>query len=605
MATVIDSLLIRLGFDADTSGAARFDSGLGKVIKTAGKVAAVGGAAIAGFGALVIRTAGNFEEAMNAVSSVSGAVGKDFDALRDMAKKMGSETAFSATEAANGMEYLAMAGLSTEQVLSTIPNALSLAAAGSIELGQSADILSNIMSGMGIAAEDSARVADVLAGAAAGANTNVSALGGAMKYVAPIAKTMGYSLEETASAIGILGNAGIAGEQAGTSLRAIYTRIASDRKAKSYFTDLGISVVDANGNMRSMTDIVTDLQQSTNKMAAADQIEIFKGIAGAEAMGALAVLVDGVANDSLPNLTEKLLGAKGAADKMAATRLEGFNGQLKIMGSALEGLMLEIADTGLLNVATDVIKAITAGIGELVEYLPVAIAAVSNFFQWFDDNGQKIINTLKVIGGVAAVIAGALLLMYAPAIAGFLLMKATGILSFLLLQGAAIASAVATGAAWLIAFAPFLLIGAVIAVVIGLLWLIYDNWAQIAAGISAELDKLKQLFSAAITAISDAWSGLWSGVKSMAGSAIDFVIDKVKGLVGLISGALGTVAKLAGFKIPSFSGASAAASGGKGGGNTNTSSINQTFNVSSPSAASSIARDSTGAQRKSNTGVKQ
>lgn len=607
MATVIDDLLVRLGFDADTSGAARFDTGLGKIIKTAGQVAAIGGAAVAGFGALVIKTAGNFEEAMNAVSSVSGAVGKDFDALRDMAKKMGSETSFSATEAANGMEFLAMAGLNTEQVLSTIPNALSLAAAGSIELAQSADILSNIMSGMGIAAEDSARVADVLAGAAAGANTNVSALGAAMKYVAPIAKTMGYTLEETASAIGVLGNAGIAGEQAGTSLRAIYTRIASDKKANSYFEDLGISVVDASGNMRSMTDIVTDLQKSTNKMAAADQIEIFKGIAGAEAMGALAVLVDGVANESLPNLTAKLEGAKGAADKMAATRLEGFNGQIKIMKSALEGLMLEIADTGLLNLATDAIKAITEGIGELVAYLPTAIAGVQGFFNWFKDNGQTIITTLKVIGGIAAVIAGALVLMYAPAIAGFILMQATGVLSFLILQAAAIASAAATAAAWLIAFAPFLLIGAVIAVVIGLLWLIYQNWEQIAAGIAAEWQKLLGVFSSVAAQVSAIWSGLWASVKSMASGAIDFVIGKIQAVISMIGGAIGKVKELAAYNPVALGGKAASWAAGKlgiGGGG-NTSSVNQTFNVSSAGEATSIAKGSTGAQRRSNTGVKQ
>ena len=601
MATVIDSLLISLGFDADTSGAASFDTGLGKIIKTAGKLAAVGGAAIAGFGALVIKTAGDFEESMQAVSAVSGAVGKEFDALRDMAKKLGAETAFSATEAANGMEYLAMAGLNTEQVLSTIPNALSLAAAGSIDLAQSADILSNIMSGMGIAAEESGKVADVLAQAAAGANTNVSALGEAMKYVAPIAKTMGYSLEETASAIGILGNAGIAGAQAGTSLRAIYTRIASDDGAKETFKDLGIATTDASGKMRSMTDIVTDLQKSTKNLSSEKQIELFKDIAGAEAMGALAVLVDGVANDSLPNLTAKLHDAKGAADEMAATRLEGFNGQIKIMKSALEGLMLEVADTGLLNLATDAIKGITVALGEMTQYIPVVIAAITGFFQWFSDNGQTIITTLQVIAGIAAVIGAALIAMYAPAIAGFLVMQAIALASFIAVSIGAVAAAAATAAAWIVAFAPFLLVAAIVAVVIGLLWLIYNNWAQIVAGISAELDRLNGLFSAAVAAISAAWSGLWEGIKSAAAAAIDFVIGKVQALIGMISGVLGTITSIGNFKMPSFSVPKIFGGSGKGG-NTSNSNLTQNIKVSSIGEAISFSKAGMEAQRKKSNG---
>lgn len=368
--------LRRLRDEAD--GTQSSTSKLGENLK---RLAKYGAASMGALAVAAIKVSGDFEESMNAVRAVSGATGKDFDDLRNLAKKMGAETAFSATEAANGMEYLAMAGMNTQQVLATIPNALSLAAAGSIDLAQSADILSNIMSGMGIAAEESARVADVLAQTAAGANTNISALGEAMKYVAPIAKTMGYSLEEASAAIGILGNAGIAGGQAGTSLRAILSRIAADTGAKATLADLGVTAVDSSGKMRSLTEILTDLQFKTKDLSSADQIEVFKDIAGAEAMGALAVLVDGVANDSLPQLTAKLMEAEGAAQKMAEIRMEGLNGAIKTAKSAAEGFLIALGDAGLLDLAANGVKMLADGISQLSAWLPQAAEQVTAFFQ--------------------------------------------------------------------------------------------------------------------------------------------------------------------------------------------------------------------------------
>lgn len=356
-------------------------SKLSKVMGLAAKAMKYGGAAIFGVGVAAVKVSGDFEESMNAVRAVSGATGKDFDDLRNLAKKMGSETAFSATEAANGMEYLAMAGMNTEQVLATIPNALSLAAAGSIDLAQSADILSNIMSGLGLAAEDSARAADVLAATAAGANTDIASLGEAMKYAAPVAKTMGYSLEETAASVGILGNAGIAAGQAGTSLRAIMSRIAADSGAKKTLEGLGVAATDSSGKMRSMSDILADLQVATKDLSSEQQIEVFKDIAGAEAMGALAVLVDGVANDSLPQLIEKLGGAEGAAKRMADTRMEGLNGAIKSAKSAAEGFLIAIGDSGLLDLAAGAVTGLANGIRALTEWLPQASADVTAFFQ--------------------------------------------------------------------------------------------------------------------------------------------------------------------------------------------------------------------------------
>lgn len=351
-----------------------------KIKKAAGKMALGVGAAIVGMGAKAIHTAGNFEEAMNAISAVSGATGKDFDDLRERAKQLGSETAYSATEAANGMEFLAKAGLNTTQILDTIPNALALASAGSIDLAQSADILSNIMSGMGIAAEDSGRAADVLAKAAASSNVDVSMLGESMKYVAPIAKQLGVSLEETSAIIGVLGNAGIQASQAGTSLRAMFTRFNTHKAANEAFKELGVSLTDGNGQMRSMIDVMKDLSVATESLDPAKKLDYFKDMAGVEAMSALAVAVDAAADGSLQNLTETLKGAKGAAEEMAAVRMEGFKGSIKGLMSAIEGLQIAFADSGLLDIATGAITVFANKVRELTQALPGITANITAFF---------------------------------------------------------------------------------------------------------------------------------------------------------------------------------------------------------------------------------
>lgn len=509
MATVIDSLLINLGFDADPSGAASFDTGLGKIIKTAGKVAAAVGAAAGAIGAISIKTAANFEEAMDGVKAVSGATGEDFDNLREKAKKLGAETAFSASEAASGMEFLAMAGLNTGQILETIPNALNLAAAGGIDLARSADILSNIMTGMGLAASESERAADVLASTASSANVNIGMLGESMKYAAPIAKQLGLTLEETAATIGVMGNAGIQGSEAGTALRAVYTRLTTDKKAAKYFKDLGIDISDSSGKVKSMVDIFKDLEIASSHMTAPEKLALYKESVGAEAMSAFGVTIDSISDGSLSNLIEKLKESKGAASDMAATRMQGFNGQMKALKSAFEGLMIDLADKGLLTAATDGLKLLTKLVGKLAEKLPPVVAKIVSVFNWFEENAQRLINTLKVIGIVSAIIAGALVLMYAPAIAGFIAMKAAALVSFLAIQAGAIAAGAVTAVAWAIAFAPFLLFAVLVAGAIAWFFVLYKHWTDI-----------------------------WQGIKDVATGVADYIMNIFKPVIDMILWAL-------------------------------------------------------------------
>ena len=352
------------------------DSTFTKMRKGAAKMALGAGVAIAGLGVTSLKVAGNFEAAMGGVQAVSNATGKDFDALRDKAKELGSTTAFSATQAANGMEFLAMSGMKTEQILGTIPHALSLAAAGGIELAQSADIMSNIMTGMGLKAEDSARAADVLAKAAASSNVNISMLGESMKYVAPIAKQLGMSLEETAGMVGVLGNAGIQGSEAGTALRSVYARFSTHNKALGHFKAMGINIKDASGEMKSMTTLVGELAVGMKDMKADERLNVFKEMAGTEAMSALAVSVDAMADGSLPKLTKELENSEGAAKKMADIRMSGLNGELKGLASAWEGFLIELSDGGALSFAASGVKGLATGLRDITKGLPETITNI-------------------------------------------------------------------------------------------------------------------------------------------------------------------------------------------------------------------------------------
>lgn len=458
-------------------------------------------APLLGFGAMAIKTAGNFESAMNGVRAVSGATGKDFELLRDTAKELGASTAFSATEAANGMEYLAMAGMNTEQVIATIPHALNLAAAGNLDLATSADILSNIMSGMGLTAEESGRAADVLAATAAGANTDIEALGEAMKYVAPIAKTMGYSFEETSAAIGILGNAGIASGQAGTSLRAIMTRIASDKGANETLKELGVATTDANGEMRSLTDILSDLHTKTKGLSSDSQIEIFKDIAGAEAMGALSVLVDGVANDSLPQLIDKLNEADGAVNAMADIKMEGFDGAVKRLSSAFESFMISIGETGALDMVTGAIEKLAGWVKALGEANP------------------SLLKFGVVIGVILAVIG--------PLLIGI---------------GMLISAVTAIGGAMALVSLPVLGIVAAIAAVIAIGVALYANWDTIKAKateiwggikdyVSTKVEELKSSVIAKFEALRAGAVAKWEALKQSASAAFEAIRAMIVGRI--------------------------------------------------------------------------
>ena len=228
-----------------------------------------------------IKTTMDFDSEMSKVAAISGATGDDFDSLRAKAIEMGDSTKFSATESAQAMEYMAMAGWKTEDMLSGISGIMDLAAASGEELATTSDIVTDGLTAFGLSAEDSSHFADVLAAASANANTNVSMLGESFKYVAPVAGSLGFSVEDVSVALGLMANSGIKASQGGTALRTLFTNMANptDTMAAA-MDDLGISLTNSEGEMNSLKDIMVQLRAGFGdlKVSEDDYLEALDGL---------------------------------------------------------------------------------------------------------------------------------------------------------------------------------------------------------------------------------------------------------------------------------------------------------------------------------------
>ena len=288
-----------------------------------------------------VKTYMDFEAQMKKVQAISGASGADFDALTAKAKEMGAATQFSATESAQALEYMAMAGWKTDDMLGGISGIMDLAAASGEDLGRVSDIVTDALTAFGLQASDSAHFADVLAQASSNSNTNVSMMGMTFKYVAPIAGALKYSIEDVGTAVGLMANAGIKGEQAGTSLRAMMTRLVDPPKeAGSAMDRLGITVKNADGTMKPFRQTMKDLRSTFAGLTDAEKAEAASAIAGQEAMSGFLAIVNASEAD-FNKLTASIDNAEGAAGNMAKTVNDNLKGDLKSLSSVWESVQLE------------------------------------------------------------------------------------------------------------------------------------------------------------------------------------------------------------------------------------------------------------------------
>lgn len=289
-----------------------------------------------------IKTYMDFEAQMKKVQAISGASGSEFEALTAKAKEMGATTQFSATEAGQALEYMAMAGWKTDDMLSGISGIMDLAAASGEDLGKVSDIVTDALTAFGLKASDSAHFADVLAAASSNSNTNVGMMGETFKYVAPIAGALGYSAEDTAVAIGLMANAGIKGSDAGTALRATMTRLVDPPKdAAQALEALGISVRNSDGTMKPFMQTMKELRSKFSGLSQAEKAQMASSIAGQEAMSGFLAIVNASDSD-FDKLTDSIYNADGAAAKMAATMNDNLKGDLKALSSVWESFQLEI-----------------------------------------------------------------------------------------------------------------------------------------------------------------------------------------------------------------------------------------------------------------------
>ena len=337
---------IRIDTKVDTGG---FNSGIARMKNIATKgVSAIFVAltavssAIIGCGTAAVNVGSSFESAMDKVSAISGATGEDLEALTGKAKEMGATTKFSASESAEALQYMAMAGWQTEDMLEGISGIMSLSAADGLDLATTSDIVTDALTAFGLQAKDSGHFADVLAKASSSANTNVSMLGESFKYVAPLAGTMGYSVEDVSIALGLMANASVKGSMAGTSLKTALANLSAPTKnMKEVMDKYKISITDANDATLPLIDVIKELREKFGGLSEAEQTAAASTLFGKEAMSGMLAIINASDKD-FDNLVENINDSKDAAEIMAKTMQDNLQGQITILRSALEGLGIEL-----------------------------------------------------------------------------------------------------------------------------------------------------------------------------------------------------------------------------------------------------------------------
>lgn len=336
-------------------------------------------------GTAAITTGNDFEAQMSRVQAIAGATGEELDKLTQQAMDLGAETSFSASEVAEGMENLASAGFTTEEIMKAMPGLLDLAASSGAELATSSEIAASAIRGFGLDASEAGHVADVFAKAAARTNAQTEDMGEAMKYVAPVAKTVGLSIEETAAAIGIMSDAGIKGSQAGTTLRSGLVRIIKPTKqVYTAMEQLGVEFYDNNGKMKSLTEIIDDLKKSTKDLSDEAKNQALAQIFGTEALSGMLALVNRGADD-LDDMTKSFENCDGAASEMADIMLDNTSGALESLSGSLETAGIAIQ------------KALAPEIKKLAKWIQDLVDDFS------DLSAEEQLNIIKIAGLVAAI----------------------------------------------------------------------------------------------------------------------------------------------------------------------------------------------------------
>lgn len=390
--------------DEATKALSNVDSKISSWTKTiAKKTIAIGLAGTMLVGGLGIKdtmkTYTDFEQGLSNVKAITDATDTDMLKLKETALDLGASTAWSASNVTQAEELLGQAGYTTQENIAALPGLLSLASAGDLDLAAATDIAVSSMKSFNLDASKASHVADVLSLSANATNSDVTDLGEAMKYIAPVAQSLGISLEDTASAVGVLSNAGIKGSQAGTVLRQTLNRLASPTKeAGELISQYGINAFDSQGNMKSLGEVIDNLNSSLTSLNSQQKADVISTIFGTESMsGVLALMNQG--GSAVSTLTKQLEEADGAAQKVADTKLDNLAGQMENLGGAVETMKINLGDRlapyakEFVSWLTDKMPSIENGIMNTVDYVSTHIDEIKT-------GVEGIVATIAVVSGI-------------------------------------------------------------------------------------------------------------------------------------------------------------------------------------------------------------
>ena len=519
----------------------------GEKLKTTGDNIASAGqkmlpvtAAVTGLGTAAVTTAASFESSMSQVqatmgitkdsmSNVDGQSVNTMKTLSELAKKMGSETAFSASECAQALNYLALAGYDTQEMCDTLPTVLNLAAAGDIELASASDMVTDAMSALGMETSEADTMVDQMAKTASSTNTSVAQLGEGILTIGATAKSIKGGTAELNTALGILANNGIKGAEGGTHLRNIILSLQNptDAAAKQ-MTALGVSVYDSQGNMRSLNDILGDLNTSMEGMTSAEKSNIISTIFNNTDLSSVNALLANT-GETWDSLQSSITNSAGAAGQMADTQLDNLQGQLTILKSALEGLAISFGEL-------------------LMPAIKNIVGAVQKFVDWLnsmDEGTKKVIVTIALV--VAAV--GPVLIIIGKIISAVgtimtVVPKLAGVINV-------VKGAFAALNTTMLANPIFLIIAAIAALVAAFIYL-WNNcdgfrqfwinlWEGIKSVVSTVVEAIKNFFIGVIDFVKNNWQGLLLLLVNPFAGAFKLLYDNCEGFRNFIDGFLENV----------------------------------------------------------------
>lgn len=584
-------------FQDETSTASDKFSAMGNTLSSVGKSMTLGVTTpLVGLGAAAVKTAAEFESAMSNVQAISGATGDEMDQLNAKAQEMGAKTKFSASESADAFSYMAMAGWKTADMLDGIEGIMNLAAASGEDLALTSDIVTDALTGFGLKAKDAGMFADVLAAASSNANTNVSMLGESFKYVAPVAGSLGYTVQDTSIALGLMANAGIKASQGGTALRTVLTNMVNPTDSmKSAMDTLGVSLTDGAGNMKSLREVMVDLREgfkgtaseqdafvkSTNELKAAlDSGKITQDqyaesmnrllndtdllsqsqmaqtaamLAGKEGMSGLLAIVN-ASDEDFNKLADAIDNSTGKAEEMSDIMLDNLEGQMTLLGSAIEGAAIAFGQV-------------------LLPILVPVIQKLQEFFSWLGSLDESTRNLIVTIAAIAAAI-GPVLMIIGQISTGIgsvisLISGGGGLASAISMLtgpiGIAIAAVVALTAAWVTNFGGirdatseiFNSIATLITTIMTAIRSAWENdlngirtiaesiWNLIKTVFETAFTIIKNLFAVFSAAFQGDWSGMWEAVKTLVSSIWEGIKNLVKAaldaLIAIVVGIAGAL----------------------------------------------------------------